>query len=167
MATTPGKVVFRNELMELIQYAPSTADVYRRPAAHRAALDQQVLRSRPQPGEKSFVRWAVAQGLTVFVVSWVNPDERHAAKDFEAYMREGIFAALDAIEQATGERDVTAIGYCVGGTLLAIALAYMAAQGDDRHLAAPPSSRRRPTSATPATSRSSPTRNRSRRRGSR
>jgi len=82
--------------------------------------------------EKSFIRWAVAQGLTVFVVSWVNPDERHADKDFEAYMREGIFAALDAIEQATGERQVSAIGYCVGGTLLSVALAYMAAKGDER-----------------------------------
>jgi polyhydroxyalkanoate synthase len=82
--------------------------------------------------EKSFVRWAVAQGLTVFIVSWVNPDERHAKKDFDAYMREGIFAALDAVEAATGERDVATIGYCVGGTLLAGTLAYMAATGDKR-----------------------------------
>ena len=82
--------------------------------------------------QKSFVRWAVEQGLTVFVISWVNPDERHADKGFEAYMREGILAALDAIEQATGERDVATIGYCVGGTLLAITLAYMAAKGEQR-----------------------------------
>jgi polyhydroxyalkanoate synthase subunit PhaC len=82
--------------------------------------------------DKSFIRWAVAQGLTVFVVSWVNPDARQAEKGFDAYMRDGVFAALDAIEQATGERDVAAIGYCVGGTLLAIALAYMAAVGDKR-----------------------------------
>ena len=74
----------------------------------------------------------MAQGLTVFVVSWVNPDERHADKGFEAYMREGIFAALDAIEAATGERDVAAIGYCVGGTLLAVTLAFMAEIGDKR-----------------------------------
>ena len=70
--------------------------------------------------EKSFIRWAVSQGLTVFCISWVNPDERHAEKGFEHYMREGIFAALDAIEEATGEKKVTAIGYCVGGTLLAV-----------------------------------------------
>ena len=82
--------------------------------------------------EKSFIRWAVAQGLTVFVISWVNPDERHADKDFDAYMREGILAALDRVEEATGEREVTAIGYCVGGTLLAATLAYMAAVGDKR-----------------------------------
>ena len=82
--------------------------------------------------DKSFIRWAVSQGLTVFCISWVNPDERHAEKGFEHYMREGIFAALDAIEEATGEKKVTAIGYCVGGTLLAVALAYMAAKRDER-----------------------------------
>ena len=82
--------------------------------------------------EKSFIRWATAQGLTVFVISWVNPDERHAAKDFDNYMREGILTALDCIEQATGEREVAAIGYCVGGTLLAATLAYMASVGDKR-----------------------------------
>ncbi len=68
----------------------------------------------------------------MFVISWVNPDARHATKDFESYMREGVFAALEAIERATGEREVSAVGYCVGGTLLAVTLAYMAAVGDDR-----------------------------------
>jgi polyhydroxyalkanoate synthase subunit PhaC len=82
--------------------------------------------------DKSFIRWAVDRGLTVFVISWVNPDERHAEKGFGDYMREGVFAALDAVEEATGEHKVTTIGYCVGGTLLAVALAYMAATGDDR-----------------------------------
>ena len=82
--------------------------------------------------DKSFIRWAVAQGLTVFVISWVNPDERQAKKSFEDYMREGIFEALEAIEKATGEKSVSAIGYCVGGTLLSVALAYMAANGDKR-----------------------------------
>jgi polyhydroxyalkanoate synthase subunit PhaC len=131
MAATPGKVVFRNDLMELIQYAPSTESVFKRPLLIVPPWINKfyVLDLNP---EKSFIRWAVAQGLTVFVVSWVNPDEKHAAKDFESYMREGIFAALDAIEQATGERQVAAIGYCVGGTLLSVALAYMAALGDDR-----------------------------------
>jgi polyhydroxyalkanoate synthase len=131
MAATPGKVIFRNELIELIQYAPSTPTVYKRPVLIVPPWINKyyVLDLNP---EKSFVRWAVAQGLTVFVVSWVNPDERHAQKGFEAYMREGIFAALDAIEQATGERETAAIGYCVGGTLLAIALAYMARTADKR-----------------------------------
>ncbi|MFZ9501987.1 MAG: class I poly(R)-hydroxyalkanoic acid synthase [Beijerinckiaceae bacterium] len=131
MATTPGKVIFRNDLMELIQYAPATPDVYARPLLITPPWINKfyVLDLNP---EKSFVRWCVEQGLTVFVISWVNPDERHAQKSFEDYIREGVFAALDAIEAATGEREVTAIGYCVGGTLLSIALALMAATGDKR-----------------------------------
>ena len=131
LAVTPGKVIFRNELIELIQYSPSTPDVYKRPLLIVPPWINKfyVLDLNP---EKSFIRWAVAQGLTVFVVSWVNPDERHADKGFEAYMREGIFDSLDAIETATGERDVSAIGYCVGGTLLAVTLAYMAEIGDKR-----------------------------------
>ena len=131
LATTPGKVIFRNELIELIQYEPSTPEVYKRPLLIVPPWINKFYILDLNP-EKSFIRWAVAQGLTVFVISWVNPDERLADKGFEAYMREGIFAALDCVEQATGEREVTAIGYCVGGTLLAATLAYMAAVGDDR-----------------------------------
>ncbi|MDP9095967.1 MAG: alpha/beta fold hydrolase, partial [Pseudomonadota bacterium] len=82
--------------------------------------------------KNSLVRWATAQGHTVFMVSWVNPDKELANLRFDDYMLEGVFAALDAIEQATGERDVNAIGYCLGGTLLASSLAYMEAVGDDR-----------------------------------
>jgi len=82
--------------------------------------------------EKSFIKWCVDQGLTVFVISWVNPDARQAEMGFEDYMRLGPLAALDAIEQATGERKVNAIGYCVGGTLLSITLAYLAAKGTKR-----------------------------------
>ena len=82
--------------------------------------------------EKSFIRWAVEQGHTVFVVSWVNPDRRHGAKNWEAYIREGLQYGLDTIERSTGEREVNAIGYCVGGTLLAAALSLMAKEGDDR-----------------------------------
>ena len=131
LAMTPGKVVFRNELIELIQYAPTTRSVFKRPLLIVPPWINKfyVLDLNP---EKSFIRWAVAQGLTVFVVSWVNPDERHADKGFEAYMREGIFAALEAIETATGEKEVAAIGYCVGGTLLAVTLAFMAEIGDKR-----------------------------------
>ncbi len=131
LAVTPGKVVFRNELIELIQYAPTTPQVYKRPLLIVPPWINKFYILDLNP-EKSFIRWAVEQGLTVFVVSWVNPDERHADKGFEAYMREGIFAAVDAIEQATGERNITAIGYCVGGTLLAMTLAFMAEIGDDR-----------------------------------
>ena len=131
MAATPGKVVFRNDLMELIQYAASTASVTRRPLLIVPPWINKfyVLDLNK---EKSFIAWAVSQGLTVFVISWVNPDERHARKDWDAYMTEGILAAIDAVEQATGERDVTTVGYCVGGTLLAATLAYMAATGDTR-----------------------------------
>ena len=131
MATTPGKVILRNDLIELIQYGPSTAKVYKRPLLIFPPWINKFYILDLSP-EKSFVRWAVSQGLTVFVVSWINPDASHADKDFDAYMQEGILAALDGVEQATGERKVTAIGYCVGGTLLAATLGYMAAIGDDR-----------------------------------
>src|SRR5215207_6154972 len=131
IATTPGKVIFRNDLIELIQYAPATEKVLKHPLLIVPPWINKfyVLDLNP---EKSFIRWAVSQGVTVFCISWVDPDERHAEKGFEHYMREGIFAALDAVEDATGERKVTTIGYCVGGTLLAVALAYMAATRDDR-----------------------------------
>ncbi len=131
LANTPGKVVWRSDVMELIQYAPSTQEVYARPLLLTPPWINKfyVLDLNP---EKSFVRWAVAQGFTVFIISWVNPDESKAEKGFEAYMHEGILTALDVIEKATGERKVTAAGYCVGGTLLALTLAYMAAKGDDR-----------------------------------
>ncbi|MGO4736901.1 class I poly(R)-hydroxyalkanoic acid synthase [Bosea sp. 2KB_26] len=131
IATTPGKVVYRNEIMELIQYAPSTEQVFKRPLLIVPPWINKFY-ILDLNAEKSFIRWCVAQGLTVFCISWVNPDERHAAKDFESYMREGIFEALDAVEQATGEKRVTAIGYCVGGTLLGVTLAYMAATRDRR-----------------------------------
>ena len=113
MGATPGKVVFRNALMELIQYAPSTPDVYKRPLLIVPPWINKFYILDLNP-EKSFIRWAVAQGLTVFVISWVNPDERHADKDFASYMREGVLTAVHCIEQATGEREVTTIGYCVG-----------------------------------------------------
>ncbi|MBN9458438.1 MAG: class I poly(R)-hydroxyalkanoic acid synthase [Bosea sp.] len=131
IATTPGKVIFRNEIMELIQYAPATPQVLKRPLLIVPPWINKFYILDLNP-EKSFIRWCVEQGLTVFCISWVNPDARHAAKDFESYMREGIFAALDVIEQSTGEKKVSAIGYCVGGTLLGVTLAYMAAVRDRR-----------------------------------
>jgi len=131
LAATPGKVIFRNPLIELIQYEPTTPDVYTRPLLIVPPWINKyyVLDLNP---EKSFIRWAVAQGLTEFVISWVNPDERHADKDFDSYMHEGILTALAAIERATDQREVAAIGYCVGGTLLAATVAYMTAVGDRR-----------------------------------
>jgi polyhydroxyalkanoate synthase len=135
IATTPGKVVFQNELIQLIQYGPTTAEVYQRPLLIVPPWINKYYILDLTP-EKSFVRWAVDRGYTVFVMSWCNPDERLAEKTFADYMREGILAAAAAVEQATGERDMTAIGYCIGGTLLAATLAYMAANDDDRIKAA-------------------------------
>ncbi|WP_414470848.1 PHA/PHB synthase family protein [Microvirga sp. M2] len=131
IATTPGKVIFRSDLIELIQYTPTTERVLKRPLLIVPPWINKYYILDLNP-EKSFIRWAVAQGLTVFCISWVNPQAQHSEKGFEHYMREGIFAALDAIEQATGEKKVTAIGYCVGGTLLAVTMAYMAAKRDKR-----------------------------------
>jgi polyhydroxyalkanoate synthase subunit PhaC len=131
VAATPGKIVFQNDLMQLIQYTPTMATVKRRPLLIMPPWINKfyILDLRPR---NSFIRWAVGQGHTVFVISWVNPDERLAAKSFEDYMREGPLAALDAMEKATGERTANVIGYCLGGTLLAATLAYMAAKRDTR-----------------------------------
>ncbi len=131
LATTPGKVIFQNELMQLLQYAPATEMVYRRPLLIVPPWINKfyILDLNPR---KSFIKWAVEQGFTVFVLSWVNPHEALAAKTFTDYMREGILEALAAIEKATGEKEVNAIGYCIGGTLLAGTLGYMAAKKDRR-----------------------------------
>jgi polyhydroxyalkanoate synthase len=131
IAVSPGKVVYQNELMQLIQYSPSTDAVLKRPLLILPPWINKfyILDLRPK---NSFVRYAVSQGHTVFMVSWVNPDEQLADAGFEDYMKKGVFAALDAIERATGERDVNAIGYCLGGTLLGTTLAWMARKGDDR-----------------------------------
>jgi poly[(R)-3-hydroxyalkanoate] polymerase subunit PhaC len=135
IAVTPGKVVFQNDLMQLIQYEPTTETVHRRPLLIIPPWINKyyILDLRP---DNSFIKWAVAQGHTVFVISWVNPDEKLAQKKFEDYMLEGPLGALDAIEQATGEREVNVIGYCLGGTLLAATLAYMAVKKDDRFASA-------------------------------
>ena len=129
IATTPGKVVFSNELIELIQYTPTTETVYKTPLLIFPPWINKFYILDLQP-KNSFVKWAVERGYTVFVVSWVNPDPSLAEKDFDDYMREGIFAALDAVEKATGEREANAIGYCIGGTLLGATLAYIAASGE-------------------------------------
>jgi polyhydroxyalkanoate synthase len=125
MATTPGKVIFQNELIQLIQYAPSTESVLRTPLLIVPPWINKfyILDLRP---EKSFIKWCVDQGVTVFVISWVNPDKRLGTKTFDDYMKEGPLAAMDAIEQATGELKVHTMGYCVGGTLLASTLAWLA-----------------------------------------
>ena len=125
MATTPGKVIFQNELMQLIQYQPATETVLRTPLLIVPPWINKfyILDLKP---EKSFIKWCVDQGITVFVISWVNPDKSLGAKTFDDYMKEGPLAAMDVIEQATGELKVHTMGYCVGGTLLASTLAWLA-----------------------------------------
>jgi polyhydroxyalkanoate synthase len=131
IAVTPGKVVFQNDLIQLIQYSPTTTEVHQRPLLIVPPWINKYYILDLTP-EKSFVRWAVAQGQTVFVVSWVNPDEKLAGKTFADYLTEGVLGAVDAVTRATGEPDMNAIGYCIGGTLLAAALGHMAARGDER-----------------------------------
>src|SRR5207302_82715 len=131
IATTPGKVIYQNELMQLIQYGPSTQEVRKRPLLIVPPWINKFYVLDLQP-KNSFIKWVVDQGHTVFVISWVNPDQKLAEKSFENYMIEGPLAALAAIESATGERNVNAIGYCLGGTLLASTAAYLAAKGDER-----------------------------------
>ena len=128
VAATPGKVVFENDLMQLVQYAPATDAVRKRPLLIVPPWINKfyVLDLRPK---NSFIKWAVDRGHTVFVISWVNPDGRLAEKTLDDYMLEGPVAALDAVEQATGEPRANAIGYCLGGTLLAATLAYLKAKG--------------------------------------
>ncbi|UTD29311.1 alpha/beta hydrolase [Bradyrhizobium sp. WD16] len=125
LATTPGKVVFQNEMMQLIQYEPATATVLRTPLLIVPPWINKfyILDLNPQ---KSFIKWCVDQGLTVFVISWVNPDARLGGKTWDDYMKEGPLAAMDAIEQITGEMRVHTLGYCVGGTLLSTTLAWLA-----------------------------------------
>ena len=134
IANTPGKVVFQNSLMQLIQYAPTTSEVQRRPLLIVPPWINKfyILDLKP---ENSFIKWCVDQGHTVFVIAWVNPDERLADKDFADYLLDGPVAAINAIERATGEPDVNAVGYCIGGTLLAATLAYLA-ETDDRRVGA-------------------------------
>ena len=131
VAATPGKVIYQNSLMQLIQYQPTTEKVFERPLLIVPPWINKyyILDLKPK---NSFIKWAVDQGFTVFIISWINPDEKLAEKDFEDYLLEGPLAALDAIEQATGQREVNTVAYCLGGTLLVSTLAYMAAKKDPR-----------------------------------
>ncbi len=135
LAVTPGKVVFQNDVMQLIQYAPTTAEVREVPLLIVPPwINKFYILDLTQP--KSFIRYAVAQGFTVFIVSWVNPDERLKAKTFEDYMKEGVLSATDAVMRETGQHKINVVGYCVGGTLLAATLAYLAARGHDPFVSA-------------------------------
>ena len=131
LAITPGKVVFQNDIIQLIQYAPTAETVHEIPLLIVPPWINKFYILDLVP-KKSFLKYVVDQGYTVFVVSWVDPDERQAEKTFEDYMREGILGAVDAVSRATGQKTINALGYCVGGTLLGTTLAYMAATGDKR-----------------------------------
>lgn len=135
LATTPGKVVFQNALMQLVQFNPSTDEVFERPLLIVPPWINKyyILDLKP---ENSFIRWAVAQGYTVFIVSWINPDEHLAKKRFDNYLTEGFYEAVNAVQAATGAEQINVIGYCIGGTLTAAALAHMATKKDKRITAA-------------------------------
>ncbi len=131
---TPGKVVYQNALMQLVQYSPTTETVHKKPLVILPPWINKfyILDLRP---ENSFVRWAVEQGHTVFVVSWVNPDQTQAQMNFDDYVKLGFLDVIDAVEQATGEKESNFIGYCLGGTLLASGLAVLAAKKQQKRVA--------------------------------
>ena len=131
IAVTPGKVVARSAVAEIIQYEPATEKVLKRPLLICPPWINKFYILDLNP-DKSFIKWAVNAGHTVFVISWVNPDTKMAKKSFSDYINEGPLTALDVSHEITGEKKVNAIGYCVGGTLLAITLGLMAAQKDKR-----------------------------------
>jgi polyhydroxyalkanoate synthase len=129
VATAPGKVIFRNEIIELLQFSPSTDEVYEIPLLIFPPWINKfyIMDLRP---ENSLIRWLASQGFTVLVASWVNPDQRLATKTFEDYMRQGIYEGVRAALKQTGVTHVNTVGYCIGGTLLSATLAHMAAKGD-------------------------------------
>jgi polyhydroxyalkanoate synthase len=135
IAISPGKVVFENDLMQLIQYSPATKKVFKRPLLIIPPWINKFYILDLQP-KNSFIKWLTEQGHTVFIISWVNPDASHKEKDFSDYVFQGPIAALDAISKATDQDEVNVIGYCIGGTLLSAALAYLQAKEDKRIVSA-------------------------------
>ena len=131
VGTTPGKVVFQNDLIQLLQFNPTTKNVLKRPLLIIPPwINKYYILDLRQ--SNSFIKWATDQGHSVFVISWVNPDAKLASKGFDDYMAEGSLAALDAVCRQTGEQQVNLIGYCLGGTLLGASMAYLAAKKDQR-----------------------------------
>jgi len=125
LATTPGKVVYQNDIMQLIQYEPQTKKVHETPLLIVPPwINKFYILDLTE--RKSFIRYVVSQGFTVFVISWVNPDERHADKSFSDYMKEGILEAAQKVKEETGQSKCNVVGYCVAGTLLSSTLAYLA-----------------------------------------
>lgn len=133
IAVTPGKVVYQNDLIQLIQYTPTTEKVFKTPLLIMPAWINKFYIMDLQP-ENSLVNWLVGQGYTVFMISWVNPDEHLSKKSFDNYLAEGPLAAMDVIEEITGEAEINVAGYCLGGTLLSITLAWLKAKGESRRV---------------------------------
>jgi polyhydroxyalkanoate synthase subunit PhaC len=131
VANTPGKIIHQNDVCQIIQYEAATENVLKRPLVIIPPWINKFYILDLNPA-KSFVKWCVEAGHTVFVISWINPDNRQAGKEFESYAREGILEALDVAQSITGEKEFNMIGYCVGGTLLAATLALMARKGENR-----------------------------------
>lgn len=131
IATTPGKVVFRNDLFELIQYSPQVARTHEVPLLIVPPWINKFY-ILDLTAQKSYVRWCVENGLTVFIISWVNADEKLGRKSFSDYMREGLLSAIDAVQKATGAEKVNTVGFCIGGSLLASTMGYLAAKNDGR-----------------------------------
>ena len=129
VAATPGKVVFQNDLIQLIQYSPTTTQVYETPVVIMPPWINKyyILDLRPK---NSLVKWLTDQGYTTFIVSWVNPDEKLSKKSFEDYMLEGALSAIEAAKKACGVKQINIVGYCIGGTLLAATLVYLKAKKD-------------------------------------
>jgi polyhydroxyalkanoate synthase len=128
IAVTPGKIVYQNELMQLIQYTPTTENVLKMPLLIVPPwINKYYILDLNE--EKSFIKWVVSQGVTVFVISWINPDARLSTKTFADYMHQGPIEALDKVLEITGEPKAHTIGYCVGGTMLAVMMAYLADKG--------------------------------------
>ena len=130
-AVSPGEVVFQNDLIQLIQYAPATEKVYAKPLLIIPPWINKyyILDLNPK---KSMVKWLVEQGHTVFVISWVNPDERHGAKTWEDYMFEGGLAAIDKALEETGQKSLHLVSYCVGGTMAGTLMAWLGKHNDKR-----------------------------------
>ncbi|WP_394694578.1 class I poly(R)-hydroxyalkanoic acid synthase [Hyphobacterium sp.] len=134
LAATEGKVVFRNEIFELIQYAPTTETVKTRPLLIAPPwINKFYIMDMRQ--KNSMVRWLTQQGFTVFLISWVNPGPELKGKTFQDYIEQGLFVAIDQVKEATGEDSVNTVGYCIGGTMLASALALLEARGESDKIA--------------------------------
>lgn len=131
LACTPGKVIFRNHLIELLHYAPQQKQVHSIPLLIAPPFINKYY-ILDLDAKKSLVRWLVEQGFEVFMISWVNPDERHSETDFQDYMFDGVIAALNVVEEVAGSDKINVAGYCVGGTLLGMTQAYLKARGDER-----------------------------------